>query len=552
MKKILLYLLLLLTGRVSAQEGFLSISSIDKTYSVKYPKNWTAKAEKYGENSFINIKAPGSDGLITGIARSPLPPNIKTLDQLVAQQTAEMKKEMGVKAFSENRRVGNRHILAFDFDARGKKIMMKYYLWIDKSVVYAANYGGETLEFMANKGEAETIIKSIGAAMAETASPAATGKPGTEKTASLVDIDCRSISSFSNLVAKGPAGIVPVEKYGSLKLSNNKDFQVEVSDGKFYSLEKEKKELKENQVNVFQKYIVEEPNGIIYHSEVMSSRPEYHFKYFLKTENGSYFFQDVKGPLYDLDAVKTMYQAAKESRVQGKGQAVTSNQNEAAKPVQQETPVQTEKEKDGAKKMAAAVLETAPAMSNNRGVAVAGSVAAGALGKLGKKKENQPKEQPASSGVVPNIEPENGPYEGRDEAGNLIEKGQFANGKKNGKWIRYTNAVVTSEIEYLNGKKNGKRIEYFNNGNKDFEENYVDGVLDGVRLRYSMSAGTVIQKWTYKNGDLDGEYKMMTDNGVTLEEGLYANDKKEGMWKFYERNGTLKNTKMYSKGKLVE
>ena len=129
----------------------------------------------------------------------------------------------------------------------------------------------------------------------------------------LVDLDCSSIEGFP-VLTKAPAGVKAVEEYGSVKISNKGKFQMELNSVFDYSIAAAKKEIEANDINKLKKYVVDEPNGIIYQTEVMG-QTQYHFMYFLIGEEESFYFQNVKGPTYDLESAKVMYNAAKASKI---------------------------------------------------------------------------------------------------------------------------------------------------------------------------------------------------------------------------------------------
>jgi hypothetical protein len=129
----------------------------------------------------------------------------------------------------------------------------------------------------------------------------------------LVDLDCSAIEGFP-VITKAPAGVKAVEEYGSVKISNGAKFQMELSTVYDYTLEKAKKEIESNDINKLKKYVIDEPNGIVYQTEVMGTT-QYHFIYFLTGEETSYSFTNVKGPTYSLESAKTMYNAAKASKI---------------------------------------------------------------------------------------------------------------------------------------------------------------------------------------------------------------------------------------------
>jgi hypothetical protein len=129
----------------------------------------------------------------------------------------------------------------------------------------------------------------------------------------LVDLDCSVIEGFP-VLTKAPAGVKAVEQYGSVKISNGAKFQMELNSVYDYSIAAAKKEIEANDINKLKKYVVDEPNGIIYQSEVMG-QIQYHFMYFLVGKEESFYFQNVKGPTYDLESTKVMYNAAKASKI---------------------------------------------------------------------------------------------------------------------------------------------------------------------------------------------------------------------------------------------
>ncbi|MEN9302330.1 MAG: hypothetical protein RL264_759 [Bacteroidota bacterium] len=130
---------------------------------------------------------------------------------------------------------------------------------------------------------------------------------------SLVDLDCSSIEDF-NLITKAPAGLKAVEKYGSVTVSDGKNFQMEINISYGYNMAEAKKSIESNDINKLKKYIIDETNGILYQTEVMG-QTQYHFVYFLNGGETTYYFENVKGPTYTLEAAKTMYNAAKASKI---------------------------------------------------------------------------------------------------------------------------------------------------------------------------------------------------------------------------------------------
>jgi len=106
----------------------------------------------------------------------------------------------------------------------------------------------------------------------------------------------------------------------------------------------------------------------------------------------------------------------------------------------------------------------------------------------------------------------NGTFE-RKCNGVLIEKGEFANGLKNGEWITYSRkGKLIRKINYENGLLNGK-IELF----------YVNGK---PKVNGQFEKGNKIGKWIY-----------YTEKGKILSEGIYDSNKPIDIWTLNDTKG---------------
>ncbi len=145
-----------------------------------------------------------------------------------------------------------------------------------------------------------------------------------------------------------------------------------------------------------------------------------------------------------------------------------------------------------------------------------------------------------------------GPYEKKDNAGNIVEKGQYSNGKKTGKWTNYgKNSQVLVETEYTNDQMNGKSSHYDNNGGLSSVQTWVNGKMEGEKTVYT--GGKVSGVYNYKDNQMSGFYKSyQPDTGKLKEEGSYAAGKKDGTWKKYDtKTGKLVKTEVYKNGLVV-
>ena len=129
-----------------------------------------------------------------------------------------------------------------------------------------------------------------------------------------------------------------------------------------------------------------------------------------------------------------------------------------------------------------------------------------------------------------------------------IFEGNYINGKRNGKGKEYENKTLLFEGEYLEGIKHGKGKEYYNNGKIKFEGNYLSGEKDGFGKEY------------YENGKLlfEGEFKgskQWTGKGYDPEENKIAYEIKDGngyMKKYDSDSGKIYEEGNYLNGEIVD
>lgn len=104
----------------------------------------------------------------------------------------------------------------------------------------------------------------------------------------------------------------------------------------------------------------------------------------------------------------------------------------------------------------------------------------------------------------------------------------------------YPNKKIKSEGIYLedDSTKNGWYKQYYENGNKEFEGNYVKGKKNGSFINYSED-GFLESKAEYKNGLSDGKVLWYYKNGEVKSESLWRNDEEYGERKFYYFDGKI-------------
>ena len=127
-------------------------------------------------------------------------------------------------------------------------------------------------------------------------------------------------------------------------------------------------------------------------------------------------------------------------------------------------------------------------------------------------------------------------YNGYDDK--LIFKGEYLNGKRNGKGNKYyEDGKLEFEGEYLNGKRNGKGKEYdFITGVLIFKGQYLNN-KKWIGTGYNEYGGIMYE---LKN-NINGKGKEYVDyGGKLIFEGEYLNGEKNGKGKEYYNNGNLK------------
>ena len=151
---------------------------------------------------------------------------------------------------------------------------------------------------------------------------------------------------------------------------------------------------------------------------------------------------------------------------------------------------------------------------------------------------------------------------------NLIYKGFYLNGEKNGKCEIYYKDVIIFEGEYINQRRNGKGKEYDYDGNLIFEGEYLyDYKKKGkefIQNKIEFDGEYFFnKKWNGKGYDENCNtiYELKNGNGHGREyyyngnlkyEGEYLNGKRNGNGKEYFYNGNLRFEGIYLNGEIFK
>ncbi len=147
-----------------------------------------------------------------------------------------------------------------------------------------------------------------------------------------------------------------------------------------------------------------------------------------------------------------------------------------------------------------------------------------------------------------------------DQNGEVEARGMYKNGKREGKWVYFSNGKLSLTDIYENGKENGPYKRFFENGivreegqqkNGLFEGeikiyypsgklniviNAVSGKRSGKTKRYDIE-GSLISEVQEKDDLLEGKAVYFYPSGIKKSEGLNKANERVGKWAFWHKNG---------------
>jgi len=143
-----------------------------------------------------------------------------------------------------------------------------------------------------------------------------------------------------------------------------------------------------------------------------------------------------------------------------------------------------------------------------------------------------------------------------DYMGRLDSKKTYKNGKEEGlATFYYPDGKLRATVQY----KDGLRVSdahYLASGKVINKREYKDGHLtDGVHRYYEIKDGKETHAYkieTYKDGELNGDYKSYNWENKLQEEGPYQNGKKHGMWKKYSYSHVSRKYELATEGEYQD
>jgi antitoxin component YwqK of YwqJK toxin-antitoxin module len=123
-----------------------------------------------------------------------------------------------------------------------------------------------------------------------------------------------------------------------------------------------------------------------------------------------------------------------------------------------------------------------------------------------------------------------GEYTHYDEAGKLLEEGQFKNGQMDGLWTFYypNSTQIKEKVNFIQGQEMGYYESYYSNGKKK---------SDGY----------------YKGEDnMDSLWHLYYETGELMEDAIYKNNWEEGLTHTYDKSKRVTKEILYHKGKVLK
>lgn len=124
------------------------------------------------------------------------------------------------------------------------------------------------------------------------------------------------------------------------------------------------------------------------------------------------------------------------------------------------------------------------------------------------------------------------------KSGKTEQKGSYKKGRSNGSWRwYYENDQLHREESYRRGKEDGESVEYDRNSNVISKGEYVDGLREGPWI---YQVGDHTEEGEYIGGEKHGIWKHLYDDGTKNFVGEYENGAGKGKHRYYHPNGKLK------------
>jgi antitoxin component YwqK of YwqJK toxin-antitoxin module len=132
--------------------------------------------------------------------------------------------------------------------------------------------------------------------------------------------------------------------------------------------------------------------------------------------------------------------------------------------------------------------------------------------------------------------------------GNYIQTFYHSDGRYEGEYTEQyaEGAAMKTKGQYTDGKKEGAWVYETRQGEKEREENYTAGKLNGLVIKYT--DGIIRESVEYRNDTPNGEFKQYNPDGKLILKGTFADGKRHGIAEEYYPSGKIKEINRYNKG----
>lgn len=134
------------------------------------------------------------------------------------------------------------------------------------------------------------------------------------------------------------------------------------------------------------------------------------------------------------------------------------------------------------------------------------------------------------------------------ENGNLLRKEEYRRGKREGFLEEYSiNGELITKGEYFDGEKEGPWFYQLNDHKEEGEYRY--GYRNGEWIHHHLN-GKISFEGNYIDGEPEGKHKYYNEEGILIKEENYRYGEKHGKWKWYDSFGIETTTMHYKDGEL--
>ncbi|HLN53474.1 MAG TPA: toxin-antitoxin system YwqK family antitoxin [Lentimicrobium sp.] len=136
--------------------------------------------------------------------------------------------------------------------------------------------------------------------------------------------------------------------------------------------------------------------------------------------------------------------------------------------------------------------------------------------------------------------------------GTIKSRQEFKGKKEHGisTWY-FDNGSKELEMNYHEGVPQGLMTRWYYSGQKELQEQYKEGKKNGPSLRWDIQ-GRLIEEVNFRDDSLHGEYIQYYENGLVKIEGYYKMGKFDSTWTYYNISGMKVGDGKYENGSGIQ